>query len=331
MSELVHFGIIVSSHSFINELHKGTNMNFSFRQVEIFKAIMITGTVTGASLFLGTSQPTVSRELAQFESSIGMRLFERNKGRLKPTRQGTALYSEVLKSYEGLERVKAAANFIRLGIREKLNIISLPVLSQTILPTSFMRFIERYPDINISLTTRDSPAIENMIASQGFDIGVIEGITPPSGTSIEQVMDIDEVCILPPNHPLISESCIDIHLLRDYSFVHLGPNDPYRYQLDRIFSDHGISRSSIIEVDNAAAICRMVLKGLGISIINPLVARSYVPQGLVLRKLSVTVPFNVSIVRPLSLGTSLVADYLVDCIRQTAAEMRLETLYDLQS
>ena len=52
---------------------------------------------------------TVSRELARMEHSIGFPLFERIRGRLRPTMRALALYDEVRQSYAGLERVASAA------------------------------------------------------------------------------------------------------------------------------------------------------------------------------------------------------------------------------
>lgn len=83
------------------------------RHVEVFRALMIAGSVTRAAELLHTSQPTVSRELARMEHSIGFPLFERIRGRLRPTMQALALYDEVRQSYAGLERVASAAARLR--------------------------------------------------------------------------------------------------------------------------------------------------------------------------------------------------------------------------
>lgn len=309
---------------------QGVNMQLKFRHIEIFKAIMITGTVTGAAQILETSQPTISRELSSFENNIGMLLFERQKGRLKPTAQGMALYSEILKAYDGLARVSEAAKSIKLGLREKISVVSLPVLSQTILPASLARFMQLYPDVNLSLTTHDSPDIEPLISSQAYDIGLTECLSAPLGTTTEHLTDVDEVCVLPPGHPLSSFNCIDPRQLSEYPFIHLAPNDPYRHQLDRVFSQLGVSRSSIIEVDNAATICQMVLSGVGVSIINPLVANIYASQGLTIRRLTVSVPFSITLVRPLQRGASLVVNHLVDCIRSTSQALCMQYRSDMR-
>lgn len=54
----------------------------NLRHIEIFHAVMITDNLTGAARMLHASRPTVSRELARFEKVLGLKLFERTRGRL---------------------------------------------------------------------------------------------------------------------------------------------------------------------------------------------------------------------------------------------------------
>lgn len=70
----------------------------NLRHIEIFHAVMTAGSLTEAAHLLHTSQPTVSRELARFEKVIGLKLFERIRGRLHPTVQGLRLFEEVQRS-----------------------------------------------------------------------------------------------------------------------------------------------------------------------------------------------------------------------------------------
>src|ERR1700744_4291610 len=63
----------------------GQIMALTHRHIEVFRALMTAGSVTKAAEMLFTSQPTVSRELARMEQSIGFPLFERLHGRLRPT------------------------------------------------------------------------------------------------------------------------------------------------------------------------------------------------------------------------------------------------------
>ena len=87
--------------------------NVTHRHIEIFHAVMTSGNLTAAAELLHTSQPTVSRELARFEKVIGLRLFERVRGRLHPTVQGLRLFEEVQRSRYGLDRIISAAEGLR--------------------------------------------------------------------------------------------------------------------------------------------------------------------------------------------------------------------------
>src|ERR1700750_712998 len=51
------------------------------RHVEVFRAVMTAGSVTGAAEALSTSQPTISRELSRMESLLRLGLFHRRRGR----------------------------------------------------------------------------------------------------------------------------------------------------------------------------------------------------------------------------------------------------------
>ena len=62
----------------------------NFRQLEIFRAVMDTGSATAAARLLGLSQPAVSRQLMQLETEVGLDLFARERGKLIPTAHAVA-------------------------------------------------------------------------------------------------------------------------------------------------------------------------------------------------------------------------------------------------
>ena len=49
--------------------------DMTLRQVEVVRAVMMTGTITGAATLLGVSAPGVSRLVKHTEESLGLRLF----------------------------------------------------------------------------------------------------------------------------------------------------------------------------------------------------------------------------------------------------------------
>ncbi|MCP4433148.1 MAG: LysR family transcriptional regulator, partial [Gammaproteobacteria bacterium] len=74
----------------------------NLRQLEAFRAVMITRSITRASELLFVSQPAVTRLINDLESSVAFPLFQRIKKRLHPTPEAHAFYEEVERSFAGL-------------------------------------------------------------------------------------------------------------------------------------------------------------------------------------------------------------------------------------
>ncbi|EJM61619.1 transcriptional regulator [Pseudomonas sp. GM50] len=305
----------------------GDRVRFSFRQVEIFWAIMTTGSVTKAAALLKTSQPTVSREIARFEHVLGLKLFERTQARLQPTAQGLSLFEEVKTSYYGLERIHNAAQSIK-NFQTSLSIACLPAFSQSLLPYVCGRFINAYPDVNINITPQESPLLEEWMTAQRHDFGLTENSETPAGTRCENVFTGDEVCVLPPNHPLCSKKVITPQDLAGINMVSLSGQDPYRIILDRILTDAQVKCRTVIETHSAAAVCFFVQQNVGVGIINPLTALSFADQTVCMRRFSVSIPFSINLVTPLYRPQTSVATSFINELKLCADDLhqQLRTL-----
>ena len=76
------------------------------RHIEVFNAVMQTGSVSAAARLINVTQPAVSRTLQHAELQLGFALFERARGRLTPTNEAMALFPHVEKLYEQLDEVQ---------------------------------------------------------------------------------------------------------------------------------------------------------------------------------------------------------------------------------
>src|SRR5471032_3000145 len=85
-------------------------MKLNLRQIEVFRAIMLSGSISGASKLLYVSQPAVSRLISYTEQRLGLMLFQRIKGRLYPTPEARRLFTEVNVVYQGVQRVNEVAD-----------------------------------------------------------------------------------------------------------------------------------------------------------------------------------------------------------------------------
>ena len=305
-------------------------MTVTLRHIGVFRAVMTTGSVTDAAVMLNTSQPTISRELARFEYLIQMKLFERVRGRLRPTAHALQLFEEVQRAYFGLDRIISAATSLRQFEQGQLSIVCLPVFSQSLLPQTCRYFIGQFPNVSVSIVPQESPLLEEWLSAQRYDFGLTEVSHAPQGTEVIPLMMLDEICVLPDGHPLLEKAVLSPDDFEGQSFVSLSVTDSYRQQIDQIFRNAGITRHMVIETHSAASVCSMVREGIGLAIVNPLTALDYADHGVHLRRLSFSIPFFVNIVRPIHRPPSQLVDVFgAELARQARAiEARLTTLVD---
>src|SRR5207237_10481954 len=79
------------------------------RQVEAFRAVMTTGSVTSAATTMHVTQPAVSRLIRDLEVALKLALFERRGNRLAPTAEAGHLFAERARTFVGLSRMSQLA------------------------------------------------------------------------------------------------------------------------------------------------------------------------------------------------------------------------------
>jgi DNA-binding transcriptional LysR family regulator len=296
-------------------------MRINFRQVEIFWAVMTSGSVTKAAELLNTSQPTVSRELARFEYVLGLKLFDRQQGRLHPTAQGLGLFEEVRNSYAGLERIGQLADAIRNFKGGQIALACLPAFSQSLLPPACAAFVQRHPEVNIHITSQESPLLEEGLTAQRYDLGLVENAASPPGTLAQLLFTGDVVCVLPRRHPLAAQTMITPQDLQGQDLVSLSATDPYRVRFDAVLAREGVRTRSVIETPGAAAVCFFVQQGLGIGVLNPLTALSLAALNIAVLPLSVSIPFSIYLVRPEFRPPSALAAAFAEVLASTSHDL----------
>ncbi|AFH93074.1 LysR family transcriptional regulator [Providencia stuartii] len=295
----------------------------SWRHIEIFRAVMTTPNLTEAALLLNTSQPTISRELARLEHLLQFKLFDRVKGRLRPTAQGLRFFEEVERSYYGLERIKNSVQTIRRFDNAQISIICLPAFAQSLLPQVCQTFMADYPDVNLTVIPQESPILEEWLSAQRYDFGLTEHLQTPPGTEQLTLGSLNEVCVLPAGHPLEHKPVLTPIDFQQQNFISLSLTDSYRQIIDTIFAQHQIERKMVMETHSASSICAMALKGIGISIVNPITALDFHQQSagkLIIRPLSFSIPFTVSLIKPIHRPSSQLLDIFTQYLRVSFAK-----------
>ena len=122
------------------------------RQIEAFRAVILTGGVGAAASLINVTQPAVSRMMRDLQSHLGLILFERRGTGLVPTSEALSLYAEVERAFVGLERIEQMATELRTRRAGFLRIAALPALANGFLPRFLGEFLKERPKLDIVLS-----------------------------------------------------------------------------------------------------------------------------------------------------------------------------------
>ena len=273
-------------------------MKLNQRQIDVFNAVMVNKSITAAAAKLGSSQPTLSREIREIENRLGFDLFLRFGKRLTPTEQAILLHEVVLRSFVGLDEISRAASAIRTHNAANFRIASIPAYAESVIPRVIQRFLKSRQALHFSIHSHEEPSLRHEMTTQVFDLVLAENLFERDSATGTTVSAGDMVCVLPQGHPLALRAELAPADFASQPFIYFSQNDPYRHKLDVVFHEAAVARDYAAETTTAASVCAMVAAGVGISVINPLTAASHTGGPVVFRRLSVPVPYKLSLWHP---------------------------------
>lgn len=292
----------------------------NLRHVEAFQAIMASGSATAAGEQLGLSQSAISRMLAQLEEDLGLRLFVRTKGRLVPTREADALAADAQRLVESAHGLQRHSDQLRLGgFDRRLLKVALPnTLASALMPQLARQFMAGHPDAVLEVLPLSYPEAARAVLGRDADVGLVRVPVDVPGLRLEGSMQTDAVCVMPRGHRLQAQDRIGPTDLEDEPLVLLGRRREMRQAVDLAFRQARVLPRVCAEVHSVGAACSFVASGLGLSIVNRMVAAHCLGDALVMRPFEPAIHFGFGVATledapPSPLRDALVA-LLVQCI-----------------
>lgn len=273
--------------------------SMNFRQLDAFQAIMTTGSTIGAAERLGVSQSAVSRLLTQFEEDLDLRLFGREKGRLVPTGEAHALLQDAQGLVDSAQCFRRHSEQLRLGgFRRKLLKVIVPgTLALQLMPAIVEKFMREQPGVVLEVLSGSYADAERAILSREADLGFVRLPTELPGLEVVPCLESEAVCIMPKGHALERLDTVAIENLEDIPLILLGRQRLMRHDIDMAFRQARFIPRICAEVHSVGIACSFVSRGLGVSIVNALLASYCRDMGFASR------PFRPRIAYPVGIAS----------------------------
>jgi DNA-binding transcriptional LysR family regulator len=297
------------------------------RHLEAFRAVVESGSMTGAAKILGKSQPAVSNLITRLEDEIDLRLFNRQRGKLEATPEAALFYEEVCRALASVDRAALAAREIRRTRTGPLLIASPPGLATYTLPQLIAPFLRERQGVTLRFITRSSQSVRDLIAVRGFDVGFAELPVEPSAINVER-FEIECVCVLRADDPLAQRTVITPRLLNGRPFVSLFREHITYEGAARAFAGTTAKWNVVAEAEFFGTACALVQNGLGVTIVDPPTAAHFRKHGLVARRFRPAVKYAFALFQPAHKPPSRVALEFIAAFRSTFRQYQARPLPD---
>lgn len=265
-------------------------VRLKFRHIEGFRAVLQTGTATGAASLLNVTQPAVSQLMTEMEAATGFTLFDRRGGRLVPTSRALRLFDEVERCYTGLDQLNAFCTRIRQAEAQAVVLAAVPSLALTLVPKTIGRYMAEVRRDFFSLFPRHSNEALRMVGSQKADIGfgVLSAVVP--GVHCEPISEYEAVCVLPCDHPLAARDVIHARDLLGAPFIIPSRSEGLYGQVEELFEREGVRVLPVSESPMSTATCSLVQCGVGVTLAEQGAAAVFIDRPVAIRRFEPRIP-----------------------------------------
>ena len=250
-------------------------MDANLTQIRAFLTVARVKGFTQAAALLHLSQPALTVQIRQLESSLGVRLFDRNTRHVALTSAGRDLvpkFQRILLEFESVVTDARELSTKRQGI---VRLGCLPSFAATYLPGVIATFRKSNP--LVSFVLRDATngrRIMEMIRNGEIEFGITD--SDPKWSDIE----VTELCrdqmqvIFTKSHPIGRLKKITIDDVARWPIVLLDSESNTRNFLDAAFEGIGMLVTPVCEVSYTSSAIGMVRAGLGISLLGSITVQS---------------------------------------------------------
>lgn len=247
----------------------------NLRQIEVFRAVMLAGSVTDAARLLNVSQPGISRMLGHIELQLGLSLFERSRGKLRPTPEAQALYAEVEQVYRGVQRIDDRARELKQGGGLTLRVLASPSTALEVVPNAVAELVARFFGARIYMETQLVREMVGQLVRHEADIAISTLPIEHALLHTEAVGSWSMGCVFPAGHAFEARRTVSLQDVLAQPLIAFAPDTPQGRLIADWCSAHRLQFNAQVEVRSGQAACALAAAGAGVSVVDDLTARAW--------------------------------------------------------
>src|SRR5580692_9088438 len=182
--------------------------DLSLRQLEYVVAVAETAGFHRAAERCNVSQPTLSAQIAQVESVLGVRLFERARTGVLVTPQGQAIVDRAHRVLREMGDLLAAAARANDPFAGTFRVGVIPTVAPYLLPEVMPALGRRYPNLHLVLREERTDDVTRDLRQATLDLGLLALEAELGEHEAHEVLKDPFVVAMPLGHPLAAKKRI---------------------------------------------------------------------------------------------------------------------------
>lgn len=199
----------------------GGSPPFRRGQLRCFVAVADCGQVTSAARKLFMTQPAVSQAIAQLESELGFKLFDRSGRGVTLTPAGARFYEPARRAVEADSAAALVAESLARASEGTIMfgfLGSAPALDS---PDAVAAFAEAYPNIELRFQELRFPSYPTSSWLSEVDVAACHLPSPDPGVWAQTLREEPRVVLVPSRHELASRARLSVAEVIDETFIGL--------------------------------------------------------------------------------------------------------------
>lgn len=240
------------------------------RRLRTFISVVEQGTVSKASLQLRVAQPALSRQIHELEEELGVRLFDRVRGRLVLTGEGERLLGHCRSVLGAVGSLSEQAQLLRRGDSGILRVAATPQTIEGVFASFLHRYAERRPNVQIRLS--EAAGGHQMEKLERGEVHVAIGFKraiETEGHAIEsfELLPIDFLAACPQSLELGTGGDVDIARLASHPLLLLDSSFWVRTTFDAACRLARVKPDIFIESRAPHALLALAEAGHGVAVV----------------------------------------------------------------
>jgi DNA-binding transcriptional LysR family regulator len=249
---------------------KGHAAEMNLNHLRVFHAVATAPSLTAASRALQISQPAVSKQLADFEEALGLRLVDRLRRGIRLTSAGKALAEHATRIF-GIEHVAESELAAMVGLeRGELEIGASTTVGSYLVPHVFGELHREHPAVQLELTIGNTAQVHELVRRQEIELGLTEGLVAEPDLQTRVFGQDDMVAITSPGDPLLERRRLRAADLAGFPFITRERGSGTREVIEAAFRDKRLAVQPVMALGSTEAVKNAVAAGHGFAIVSRL-------------------------------------------------------------